>query len=172
MALVRAGFLVSASSLSKGSLNVASIPAVSSSRGEDDGSIPLQPRSESGGAEGRHTPQSRAATLFLSLPNTGPYLRLLGTGRTHLLTLLKKSKYHEAPLTLLRDRWDGAVETDRSFSLAKRARGETFGVLPGRTKKWKDLYGLNFRWILEEALGAGLVEIFDTGSVGPGIRCL
>lgn len=31
---------------------------------------------------------------------------------------------------------------------------------------------MNFRWALEEALGAGLVEIFDTGSVGPGVRCL
>lgn len=171
MALVRAGFLVSASSLSKGFLNVASIPATFASHGDDDGTIPVQPRSESG-ADGRDAPQSRAATLFLSLPNTGPYLRLLSTGRSHLLALLKKSKYHEAPLTLLRDRWDGAVETDRSFFLAKRARGETFGVLPGRTKKWKDLYGMNFRWILEEAVGAGLVEIFDTGSVGPGVRCL
>lgn len=64
------------------------------------------------------------------------------------------------------------METEKSFSLAKRARGEFAGILPGRTKKWKDLYGMQFRWVLEEALGAGLVEIFETGSVGPGIRCL
>lgn len=56
--------------------------------------------------------------------------------------------------------------------MAKRVRGEFSGILPGRTKKYKDLYGMNFRWALEEALGAGLVEIFDTGSVGPGVRCL
>ncbi|KAL1968489.1 hypothetical protein VTN77DRAFT_1699 [Rasamsonia byssochlamydoides] len=177
MALVRAGFLVSASSLTKGSLNVASLPAVppslgaaAASRSNDGGNDHQQgPESSSGG---RDSPQSRAATLFLSLPNTGPYLRLLGAGRSHLLSLLKKSKYHEAPLSLLRDRWDGAVETDRSFDLAKRARGESSGVLPGRTKKWKELYGMSFRWILEEALGAGLIEIFDTGSVGPGVRCV
>jgi hypothetical protein len=75
-------------------------------------------------------------------------------------------------LDLLRDRWNGAVETDKSFSLAKRARGEFAGVLPGRTKKWKELYGMSFRWALEEALGAGLIELFDTGSVGPGVRVL
>ena len=57
-------------------------------------------------------------------------------------------------------------------SVAKRMRGEFTGVLPGRTKKWKDLYGMRFRWVLEEAIGAGLIELFDTGSVGPGVRCL
>jgi hypothetical protein len=88
------------------------------------------------------------------------------------MTLLKKSSFSEAPMYLLRDRWDGAVESDSNFSVAKRARGETIGVMPGRTKKWKELYGLNFRWALEEALGAGLIELFDTGSVGPGARCL
>lgn len=75
-------------------------------------------------------------------------------------------------MDLLRDRWDGAVETDKSFHLAKRARGEFAGILPGKTKKWKELYGMKYRWVLEEALGAGLVEIFETGSVGPGIRSL
>lgn len=116
--------------------------------------------------------QARAATLFLSLPNTGSYLRLLGLGRAHLLALLKRSACGEAPVGLVKDRWDGAVETEKSFHLAKRARGEFAGVLPGKTKKWKELNGMHFRWVLEEALGAGLVEMFETGSVGPGIRSL
>lgn len=119
-----------------------------------------------------HRPQSHTATFLLSLPNTGPYLRLLEAGRTHLLSLLKKSSATEVSLDVLRDRWDGAIETEKSFDLAKRVRGEYAGILPGRTKKWKILFGMNFRWVLEEAVGAGLVEIFDTGSVGPGIRCL
>lgn len=171
--LVRAGLLVSASSLTKGSLNIASLPALppslrysAASRTED------RDNSDSNFTGSSESPQSRAATMFLSLPNIGPYLRLLGAGRAHLLALLRKSKYHQAPLYLLRDRWDGAVETDHSFSLAKRARGEFSGVLPGRTKKWKDLYGMSFRWVLEEALGAGLIELFETGSVGPGVRLL
>ena len=88
------------------------------------------------------------------------------------MTLLKRSPQREAPLYLLRDRWDGAIETDKSFHVAKRVRGEYAGILPGRTKKWKELYGMSFRWVLEEAIGSGLVEVFDTGSVGPGVRCL
>ncbi|GAD96029.1 conserved hypothetical protein [Paecilomyces variotii No. 5] len=171
MALVRAGFLVSASSLAKGSLNVASLPSVPTSLGassasrSDAGTQPLQAMQPTDS-------QFRSATMFLSLPNTGTYLRLLGQGRSHLVDLLKKSKFHEAPLYLLRDRWDGAVESDTRSALAKRARGESTGVLPGRTKKWKQLYGMHFDWVLEEAVGAGLIEVFDTGSVGPGVRCL
>ncbi|KAJ5088232.1 hypothetical protein N7456_011848 [Penicillium angulare] len=168
--LMRAGFLVSSSSFTQGSLSIASLPnlptaAVSSaSRSTSAYSQPDQPVQSDA--------QARAATLFLSLPNIGTYLRLLGAGRAHLLSLLKRSPSGEVPLGLLKDRWDGAVETNKSFHLAKRARGEFAGILPGRTKKWKDLYGMQFRWVLEEALGAGLVEIFETGSVGPGIRCL
>ncbi|KMU91441.1 hypothetical protein CIHG_09310 [Coccidioides immitis H538.4] len=110
--------------------------------------------------------------MVLSLPNLGPYLRLVSAARSQMLSLLEKSKYKEAPLSLLRDRWDGAVESQAPYAVAKRARGESSGVLPGRTKKWKELYGMNFRWALEEAIGAGLIEIFDTGCVGPGVRRL
>lgn len=169
--LVRAGFLVSSSTYTQASLNVASLPnlppAVIASASRKG------PAHASDHDRAVQTDvQARAATLFLSLPNTGTYLRLLGAGRAHLMTLLRRSPCSEAPLTLLQDRWDGAIETEKSFHLAKRARGEFAGILPGRTKKWKDLYGMQFRWALEEALGAGLVEIFETGSVGPGIRCL
>ncbi|BCS20065.1 Stk19 family serine/threonine-protein kinase [Aspergillus puulaauensis] len=170
-ALVRAGFIVSSSSLAKGTSSVPSLPNLPTA-------APTMAASRAGSAahtNGTEPPsrtQFHTATLFLSLPNTGPYLKLLGTGRDHLIALLKKSKSGEAPVSLLRDRWDGAVESERSFSVAKRARGEFAGILPGKTKKWKDLYGMSFRWVLEEAIGAGLIEIFDTGSVGPGARCL
>lgn len=114
---------------------------------------------------------SRPGTeLTLSLPNIGAYLRLLNDARAHLLELLGKSKYKEAPLYLLRERWDGAIDSDNKVSNAKRIRGEFAGVLPGRTKKWKQFYGLDFDWVVEECLGAGLVELFDTNSVGHGIR--
>ncbi|RHZ71053.1 hypothetical protein CDV55_108551 [Aspergillus turcosus] len=168
MDLVRAGFLVSSSSLVKGSMGVASLPGLPSSTpapasASRSGSVG-QSRDAS---DNQHQSLFQTATLFLSLPNTGPYLRLLGSGRKHLLALLNKSSSGEAPVYLLRDRWDGAVETDKSFSVAKRVRGEFAGILPGKTRKWRELYGMNFRWALEEALGAGLIEIFDTGSVGP-----
>jgi hypothetical protein len=167
--LIRSGFLVSSSTFTQGSLSIASLPKLpnatttSASRSGPVSSPDTDVQTDA---------QARAATLFLSLPNTGAYLRLLGSGRAHLLALLRRSQSGEAPLHLLKDRWEGAVETEKSFHLAKRARGEFAGILPGKTKKWKELYGMQFRWVLEEALGAGLVEIFETGSVGPGVRCL
>lgn len=107
-----------------------------------------------------------------SLPNTGPHLRLLLAARTHILNLLKKSKYREAPMNTLNERWDGGIAADDEQSQARKARGEFVGVLPGRTKKWKQFYGLRFEWVLEECVGAGLVELFETGSVGKGVRTI
>lgn len=110
--------------------------------------------------------------LTLSVPNMGVCLRLINDARTHLLDLLGKSKYREAPLYLLRERWDGAVESGSKASREKRIRGEFAGILPGKTRKWKLFYGLNFDWVLEECVGAGLIELFDTGSVGHGVRAI
>ncbi len=115
-------------------------------------------------------PTKKHGEFCLSLPNTGPYLRLLVSARGHLMSLLSKSKYQEAPLYLLRERWDGGVARDGAASKRKRTRGEFVGILPGRTRKWKQFYGLTFDWVLAECLGAGLIEVFDTGSVGRGVR--
>lgn len=163
-ALVRAGFVVSASSLAKGTLpNLPASTATPASR-VDQSTPPEPPATEN---------RFETTTLYLSLPNTGPYLRLLSATRAHLLALLSKSHSRSVPLSLLQDKWDGAVESpDKSFHAAKRARGEYAGLLPGRTKKWKDLCGVRLRWVLESCLGAGLVEVFDTGSVGAGVRAV
>ncbi|PYH43434.1 Stk19 family serine/threonine-protein kinase [Aspergillus saccharolyticus JOP 1030-1] len=173
MALIRAGFLVSSSSLAHGSSSIASLPALPNNTAvatPASRKSPHDARNHIPAAD--HSNSFYTSTLFLSLPNTGPYLRLLDASRSHLLSLLDRSGAGEVPLHLLRERWDGAVENDQSFNVAKRIRGEISGVLPGRTKKWKQLYGMSFRWALEEALGAGLVELFETGSVGPGVRRL
>ncbi|TAQ89697.1 hypothetical protein B7494_g1986 [Chlorociboria aeruginascens] len=108
----------------------------------------------------------------LAIPNTGPFLKLTAHARSHLLSLLSKSKFREAPESLLRQRWDGGIAVDDSASAARRNRGEFAGVLPGRTRKWKQFYGISFEWILGECVGAGLVEVFDTGSIGRGVRAL
>ena len=116
-------------------------------------------------------PQKGSQVMTFSLPSAGPYLKLLTTARLHLLALLKQlsPRYKEATMELLKEKWDGNIPNDAT-SRAKRARGEWTGVLPGRTKKWKEFYGLEFEWVLEECVGSGLVEIFDTGSVGIGVR--
>jgi hypothetical protein len=134
----------------------------------------LESRGGGGGMTSRNSQQDGQyyGGLLLSLPNAGPYLRLLASARSHFLSLLGRSKYREAPLYLLRERWDGSIETETSSSKGKRLRGEAGGVLPGKTKKWRQMSGLSFEWVLGECLGAGLVEVFETGSVGRGIRAL
>ncbi|KAL8731756.1 MAG: hypothetical protein Q9166_003203 [cf. Caloplaca sp. 2 TL-2023] len=117
------------------------------------------------------SPAGQSSDLQLALPNTGPYLRLLTEARVHLISLLHKSnKYRELPLYLLRERWDGGIAGDDPASQAKKSRGEFVGVLPVRTRKWKQFWGLRFEWVLAECLGAGMVELFETGSVGKGVR--
>ena len=106
----------------------------------------------------------------LALPNTGPYLQLLTGARSHLMSLVLKSRFKEMPLYLLKERWDGGISADDPAAKAKKYRGEFAGVLPARTRKWKQFYGLGFDWVLAECLGAGLIELFETGSVGHGVR--
>jgi hypothetical protein len=186
--LIAAGFMTSTSFLSD---NLFTLPGQVSTPGSSSlanswntaatGTLaatggPSAVHSNGGGGRGllstkpssHHQPQ----TLTFSLPFTGAYLRLLTEARTHLLSLLTKSspKYKESTKEMLRERWDGGIPLEDAQSKAKRARGEWNGVLPGKTKKWKNFYGMEFQWILEECLGSGGVECFKTGSVGLGVR--
>ena len=114
--------------------------------------------------------QSDGEDLRLSLPNTGPYLKLVTAARFHFISLIAKSKFREIPLYLLREKWDGCASADDPAAKAKKYRGEYTGTLPSRTRKWKQFYGLSFDWVVAECLGAGLVELFETGSVGRAAR--
>ncbi|KAK6430748.1 hypothetical protein LTR95_013092 [Oleoguttula sp. CCFEE 5521] len=109
--------------------------------------------------------------MTFSLPGTGAYLKLLVAARAHFLHLLKalSPKYKEATLDVLKERWEGNVPGD-AISRLKRERGEWSGVLPGKTKKWREFYGLRFEYVLAEAVGSGIVEVFETGSVGLAAR--
>ncbi|KIX07144.1 uncharacterized protein Z518_05121 [Rhinocladiella mackenziei CBS 650.93] len=184
--LTRTGFLVSSSlsgsrNLSLAGSSLVAMPKISRAASGTSAAVGGDAAFENlGGVGAARRPKSTihlhrnspGSELALSVPNIGPYLRLLNAGRAHLLELLAQSKYKEGPLYLIRERWDGAVDSDNRVSTAKRIRGEFSGVMPAKTKKWKDLYGLNFDWIVEECLGAGLIELFETRSVGLGIRAL
>lgn len=123
--------------------------------------------SSSGGGGGRGHHAAHAYTF--SLPNTGPYLRLVAAARAHLVSLLRKAspRYGEATADALRERWDGGVAGSVGGEGAGK-RGK--GVLPGQTRKWRQFWGMRFEWVLEECVGAGMVECFETGSVGMGVR--
>lgn len=108
--------------------------------------------------------------MTFALPGTGIYLKLLVAARQHLLLLLKgiSPRHREATLGILREKWEGNTPNDPVNRL-KRERGEWGGVLPGKTKRWKELYGMRFECVLAECVGAGLVELFDT-PVGMAVR--
>ncbi|TDZ13003.1 hypothetical protein C8035_v000321 [Colletotrichum spinosum] len=114
---------------------------------------------------------SSGSDYTIAVPGNGLFLKLAAAAVEHLTKLLAKSQFREMPVSMLKERWEGGVASDEA-RLAKRARGEFAGVLPGRTKRWKEFYGLEFTWALEEAMGAGLVEVFETRSVGKGVRLL
>ncbi|KAK2005176.1 hypothetical protein LX36DRAFT_6465 [Colletotrichum falcatum] len=114
---------------------------------------------------------SSGAEFTIAVPGNGSFLKLANAAVGRLTQLLSKSQYREMPVSMLRERWEGGVARDEA-RLARRARGEFAGVLPGRTKRWKEFYGLEFHWVLEEAMGAGHVEVFETRSVGRGVRLL
>lgn len=108
---------------------------------------------------------------YFSLPSVGVYLRLLEAARAQMVALLSKAKYKELPKDLLRDRWDGGAASGAHIGAQTGPGiGLAGAIIPAKTRKWKQFYGLRFQWILEECLGTGLVEIFDTGSVGHGVR--
>ncbi|KAI4928640.1 hypothetical protein J4E85_005258 [Alternaria conjuncta] len=182
-ALVTFGFLTSASSYPSNtslfaSPGASSLLAVSTSGSRHAaGSLDAVGGTQAtqhihGGTSLSGSRPSVAAQYNFSLPNMGTHIKLLVDARNHLLTLLKKTKHREMSLDVLRERWDGNVAAHDIKAERKKLRGEFAGVLPGRTKKWKTFYGMRFEWVLEECLGAGLVELFETGSVGRAVRAI
>lgn len=126
-----------------------------------------------GGGGGGGAGNSGGGDFSLAVPGQGAYLKLLSAAVSHLTSILAKTAYKEMPETLLRERWDGGVASEGSRQHArKRERREFAGVLAAKTRKWKQFYGLAFEWVLHETVGAGLVEVFETGSVGKGVRLL
>ena len=183
--LIQAGFITSASSLgsSKNTLltspdkslagtatSIHNIARAASGSVEAIGGKGALHSIGGGGFGGLQAPGStdkKFGDLKLSLPNTGPFLKLVDGARSHLITLLSKSKYNEAPMYLLKERWNGGVSTKNPYGRSK----DPFNVVtPAKTRKWKDFYGLNFDWVLAECLGGGLIEVFNTRSVGLGVR--
>ncbi|TLD12340.1 uncharacterized protein PgNI_04952 [Pyricularia grisea] len=109
----------------------------------------------------------------IAVPGAGAFLKLVTAALEHLRTLLARLPHREAPEYLLKEKWDGGTAKGSGVQEAARlARGERVGTLPGRTRRWRDFMGLQFEWILAEAVGAGMVEVFETGSVGRGVRLL
>ncbi|KAK1754984.1 serine-threonine protein kinase 19-domain-containing protein [Echria macrotheca] len=126
-------------------------------------------------ASGSSRSKGEVERFRVAVPGAGAWLKLVAAAMEYLAELLRRAGNRQRIMAEadLREKWDGAAAgavAGSAAAVAKRARGEVVAVLPGRTRKWRDLNGLGFDWVLREAVGAGVVEVFETGSVGRGVR--
>ncbi|KAI9891849.1 MAG: hypothetical protein M1814_002414 [Vezdaea aestivalis] len=108
--------------------------------------------------------------LNLTLPGLGTYVRILDEALKQVKTLLSESPHHQCPISHLEERWEGGTPPDSQSSRSRKTRGEFSSLLPGQTRKWRHHYGLSFDWIICESIGRGFIELFDTKSIGIGVR--
>lgn len=91
------------------------------------------------------------AVLKLAIPGHGRYLKLAAAAIDWLREALGRTKWGECPESWLKERFEG---------------GGLYGP------RWKEFSGLEWDWVMGEAVGLGVVELFETGSVGKGVRAL
>lgn len=87
----------------------------------------------------------------VAIPGHGRHLKLAEDALSWLRETLGRTRWGEGPEDWLRERFEG-------------------GGLHG--PRWRDLHGLEWTWVLGEAVGLGVVEVFQTGAVGRGVRAL
>lgn len=98
------------------------------------------------------TGESAAAAEYrIAVPGHGRHLKLAEAALDWLRETLGRTKWGEGPEDWLRERFEG---------------GGLYGP------RWKELQGVEWTWVLGEAVGLGVVEVFQTGSVGRGVRAL
>lgn len=167
--LVRAGFLTSSAQATPGSTlhmrpedrtTLTSIQHVSrfasGSVSAVGGANAIHLAGGSGGGGGGGSSSSSAppaASLFrIAVPGHGRYLKLAqGAAVAWLRSALGRTKWGEGPESWLRERFEA-------------------GGLHGA--RWREFWGVEWTWVLGQAVGLGVVEVFDTGSVGRGVRAL
>ncbi|KJZ73552.1 hypothetical protein HIM_07108 [Hirsutella minnesotensis 3608] len=97
------------------------------------------------------SPSSGLPGFRISLPGHGRYLKLAEGAVEWVRETLGKTKWGEAPETWLRERFEG---------------GGLYGT------RWKEFWGIEWQWVAGQAVGLGVVEMFETGAVGKGVRAL
>jgi hypothetical protein len=89
--------------------------------------------------------------LKLAIPGHGRHLKLASACLDWVREALGRTRWGECPESWLKERFEG---------------GGLYGP------RWKDFWGVEWDWVLGEAVGLGAVEIFKTGTVGRGVRAL
>lgn len=96
-------------------------------------------------------PDMRPGSFRIAVPGHGQYLKLAQGVAAWLREALGRTRWGEAPESWLRERFEG---------------GGLYGT------RWKDFWGVEWEWAIGQTVGLGVVELFDTGSVGRGVRAL
>ncbi|KAM4059728.1 serine-threonine protein kinase [Hirsutella rhossiliensis] len=89
------------------------------------------------------------SSFRISLPGHGRYLKLAEGAVDWVREALGKTAWGEGPEDWLRERFAG---------------GGLYGT------RWKEFWGVEWQWLAGQAVGLGVVEMFETGSVGRGVR--
>lgn len=100
-----------------------------------------------------HLNEIESHQYSISYPNCGSFLKLVNAGRSWLVKTMMKSKHHQLLEEDLFNKWEGISSTTQDMSKLNNFR--------------KPFYGYDLYWILADALGAGVVEVFNT-PVGRG----
>lgn len=87
----------------------------------------------------------------ISVPGHGRYLKLAEGAVDWVRDALSRTKWGEGPEDWLKERFEG---------------GGLYGP------RWKQFSGVEWEWVIGQAVGLGAVEVFATGSVGRGVRAL
>ncbi|KAF4123385.1 Serine-threonine protein kinase 19 [Geosmithia morbida] len=106
-----------------------------------------------GGGSGHGSSQTgEGASLRVAIPGHGRHLKLSQAGVDWVREALGRTRFGECPESWLRERFDGGASL--------------YGA------RWRDFSGVRWEWVLGEAVGLGVVELFETKSVGRGVRAL
>ncbi|CAI4216629.1 unnamed protein product [Parascedosporium putredinis] len=196
--LVRAGFLTSLPARMHGAVTGSPAGSAALTRGLLGSSMSLEhvakaPTGSLGAVGGRAinmvtgkgtptsspVPRSQRAhpvsveNIAVSAPGHGGFLKLHKAALEHLLALLdKRSAFREMPESLLREAWDGGLAA--AGARAPRERGASTRAWRQARQRSGGTLGPPVQWVLEEAVGAGVVELstrvaWDAGSGLPGM---
>ncbi|TWU77834.1 hypothetical protein ED733_002387 [Metarhizium rileyi] len=91
------------------------------------------------------------AAFRIAVPGHGRYLKLADGAVDWVREALGKTKWGEGPESWLKEKFEG---------------NGLYGT------RWKEFWGVEWEWVLGQAVGLGVVEVFETGSVGKGVRAL
>ncbi|EFY86880.1 hypothetical protein MAC_07096 [Metarhizium acridum CQMa 102] len=91
------------------------------------------------------------AAFRIAVPGHGRFLKLADGAVDWVREALGKTKWGEGPESWLKEKFEG---------------NGLYGT------RWKEFWGVEWEWVLGQAVGLGVVEVFETGSVGKGVRAL